>query len=249
MRSNSSVAIWLAGMCLSLTMYESPTNAQILYGINSLFSTGVDSSGNVLANGATDPHYAIVANSGDGSIANSGTVITQNLPSGGPGAWVPTNTASAWVEPAPYFGTFYSPTGSYDWQTTFTLPHGATSVTISGDVAVDDDMPGGILLNGTQVLADPTGSEQFAHLTPFTFTSSSVVPGTNTLGFQTYNGADITGLRVDAIAGTYTLSTPPIPTQAPLSIHFQVPQPSTVQTQHPFCNCMVPNSRLRRSNF
>jgi pimeloyl-ACP methyl ester carboxylesterase len=197
--------------------------------LTGLYDTGVDSSGNILPNGANDPYYAIVADSSDGSIASSATVITSNLPVGSPGAWVSTNTASAWVTPAAYANNLWgAAVGYYDWQTSFTLPQGATSVSISGNLAVDDDMPGGILLNGTKVLADPTGNDQFAHLTPFSFTSSSVVAGTNTLLFQTYNQSGPTGLRVDGITATYTST--PLPTD-PVGIQFVQAGPTLGSSQ------------------
>jgi hypothetical protein len=98
------------------------------------------------------------------------------------------------------------------YQTTFTLPSNATSVSISGLVSVDNSLDE-ILLNGVSVGAYATGSslanltgdqeEAFTQMNPISFSSSNVVAGTNTLDFVADNDeGSPTGIDIN-ISGTY----------------------------------------------
>lgn len=101
------------------------------------------------------------------------------------------------------------PVGYYDYLTTFTLPSDANSVSISLDLAADDEATS-IVLNGQAVGATLTSVNYFAY-TPISFTSGNVLAGTNSLVFQVYNEGGPTGLRVDGIAGSYTTTIVAVP--------------------------------------
>jgi hypothetical protein len=131
--------------------------------------------------------------------------ITLALPTGG----------SNWIGPSSA-GVFSDFNGSdattLTYQTTFTLPSNATSVSISGLVSVDNSLDE-ILLNGVSVGAYATGSslanltgdqeEAFTQMNPISFSSSNVVAGTNTLDFVADNDeGSPTGIDIN-ISGTY----------------------------------------------
>ncbi|MGD0540570.1 MAG: hypothetical protein ABSB33_03530, partial [Tepidisphaeraceae bacterium] len=145
----------------------------------------------------------------DGSVASTTTVKTSasGYPINGQW-WNGDSTTSAWILPsAGYPGTgntpsFHMPVGYYDYLTTFTLPSNANSVSISLDLASDDDATG-IVLNGLAAAVTLTSVNYFAY-TPISFSSDNVLAGTNSLVFQVYNEGGPTGLRVDGITGSYT---------------------------------------------
>jgi len=67
-------------------------------------------------------------------------------------------------------------------------------------------------LNGA--LVDSPDSHTFIAYIPIGFTTSGAIAGVNTLTFQVYNYGGPTGLRVDGIAGEYTV----VPEPATLTI-------------------------------
>jgi hypothetical protein len=190
--------------------------------IPDLFDTGVGSNGASLPDGTSpDLHYTIVSSS-DGSTASTVTVKTST--SGYPVSdWNGDNTTSAWLMPSgAYPDNFGGPTdfthsGNYDYQTTFTLPSGVTSINVSAGVALDNELAG-ILVNGQSVgsfatgntLADLEGGtfSGFDQFNLISFSDNNVQPGTNSLTFVVHNDAGPTGLRVDEIAGTFTVAVP-----------------------------------------
>lgn len=158
-----------------------------------LFNTGVDASGTVLAGGAADPHYSVVA----GAPAAPAVVITSP-----PGAWVANSSTSKWV----WVEAAASTLGTVTIRTTFDLTgfvHGTT--VISGKWATDNSAS--IVLNGVAT-GHTLGSSQFGALTSFSI-SSGFVPGLNTLDFVVTNEGGPGGLRVDAISAT-ALPEPPV---------------------------------------
>jgi hypothetical protein len=166
--------------------------------ITDLYDTGVGSNGVALPDGTSpDPHYTIVAGS-DGSAPNTTNIYDS-------GFWMPGSSSSAWVTPGASFQYFQN--GPFDYQTTFTLPPDTNSVSISLNLAADDEAPG-ILLNG--VLVDTPPTVYTFDYTAVSFNSDDVIPGLNTLTFETLNfdpngGNSPTGLRVDGITGSYTV--------------------------------------------
>ncbi len=167
--------------------------------INDLYDTGVGANRVSLPDGTSpDPHYSIV-DGGDGSVANTTNIFNSVF-------WMPGSSTSAWVTPTSVYQ--YLPNGPFDYQTTFTLPSNADSVSISLNLAADDEVLG-ILLNG--MLVDiPPSTVSTPIYTPISFSSNNVVAGVNILTFETLNfdpfgGINPTGLRVDGITGSYTV--------------------------------------------
>lgn len=171
-----------------------------------------DTAAPTVLTGNNDPNDLGVTYGGiyyaDTAVKTPGTTPTGFLPSTGGG--------SNWIGPssAGLFSDFNgSAAATLTYQTNFTLPFGATSVTISGGVAVDNSLDE-VLLNGVSVgtyasgssltyLTDGFDSEAFTQMNAISFSSSNVLPGTNTLDFVADNQADsATGIDIN-ISGTY----------------------------------------------
>jgi len=179
--------------------------------ITYLFNTGLDVNGQLLPDGSVDPHYTIVANSVDGSSASTAVTQTTGYPI--QGAYVAPASGSEWIEPSAYFPGQNAPPGIFDYQTNFTLPAGAVSVSIAAQFAADDEMS--LFLNGIEVVPHIGGSGQgdFFSLIPIQFASQDVVAGTNTLTFSVMNDPpngpqNPTALTVDFVSATYELAQP-----------------------------------------
>jgi hypothetical protein len=165
-------------------------------GTISLFSTGVDASGNPLPGGSSDPHWTIT----------SGPSITSPTPAiviaDPPGTYAESPTSSwIWVN-ASGDGGINSP---YTFALTFTLT--ATEVntaTISGLWGVDND--GSILLNGsaaagTGALSLGGDGINFTQFSSFTITGGFVA-GVNTLEFQAIDTGNPGALNVNGLVLT-----------------------------------------------
>jgi hypothetical protein len=174
--------------------------------IAGLYDTGVDSNGVSLPDGTfPDPHYTIIS-SADGSVASTTTVKTSasGYPVAGPPYWNADSSTSAWIMPSAGYPDNLMPYTYYDYLTTFTLPAGATSVSISANLVVDNEETN-ILLNGVTVGAPQIDTyTSLETYTPISFSSNNVLAGINDLVFVVYNAGGPTGLRVDGITGTYT---------------------------------------------
>ncbi len=175
--------------------------------ISSLFSTGVDASGNVLANGTVgDPHYAMASNPGGTSDIR---VLTSA--NGFPiGPWLGDNSVSRWIGPNSD-GSVDGPSGSYDYRTTFSLAGlSAATASITGQWSADNEGLD-ILLNGVST-GNATGggsSGAFTQFTAFTL-ASGFIAGANTLDFLVNNDGGPTGVRVE-MTGTASASAVPEP--------------------------------------
>jgi hypothetical protein len=167
--------------------------------IANLYNTGLDAVGNYQPAFAPDGNYTVVSS----PLGPFTPVAVDDTVYPFPFFWVANNpTASRWIGTTAQNSD--GPNGNYLYRTTFTLPANFVSATISGLWATDD--PGlDILINGNS-----TGqlSAGFATLVPFSVTSGFNV-GLNTLDFLVANvGGGPTGLRVDAIKGTYQIPEP-----------------------------------------
>ena len=149
-------------------------------GLTGLFNTGLDSSGNPLADSASDPHYTLVST--PSGAPGSAVVTQQHFPIGG-GLWMPDTATSKWISPHADESVYSDLTGTYTYQTTFTVGGDPTSAEINGGVAGDDQVTS-ILLNGKVVAMNISGSIQ--SLAAFTI-SSGFVSGLNTLQFVVTN--------------------------------------------------------------
>jgi len=170
---------------LALAMWTSHAQANL---ITTLFNTGVDSFGNVLAENQTDPHYTLTA----GPILGAPIVATSSnaWPVAPNGPWIGDNTISAWIAPTTDTS---APTDTYVYTTTFDLT-GFDFATANIDGLWAQDDVGSILLNGVMAVSASGGYSNFD-----TFAiSSGFIAGVNTLDFVVVNsGGGPTGLRVE----------------------------------------------------
>jgi hypothetical protein len=162
-----------------------------------LFSTGTDSSGNLLPGGSADPHYDVTG---------------PGVPGGGPAAvyspsslwfqWAPNDPHSGWIGFQDSFSS--SPHGDYTYVQTFDLTgYDPSTASLSGLWAADQF--GSIDLNGSPTgISVPDGNwnaGSFPNLNPFTITSG-FQSGLNTLAFIVTEPDDGDGLRVSNLSLT-----------------------------------------------
>jgi hypothetical protein len=206
----------LASLAVAGPAWASP------FPITDLFSTGVNASGNLISNGATDPHWSVVGSPTVGGTANfyNGSAKAYRIDQ-----WIANQTTpinSQWVsvpngaEALPPFspaGQFVSAAvvefaqPNYTYQTSFTLPAGFDAAQISGKW-VCDNIGLDMLLNG---VVKPFGSVVDGFQL-FSITDGFVA-GTNTLSFVVQNRRqdsedyNPTGLQVQ-VSGTYAVPEP-----------------------------------------
>lgn len=195
---------------LGLVAMGAPAPAAIITPVplTTLFSTGEG-----VAPGAADPHWAITQSS-VGSYSPGQAFATSNANGAYPiqsGVWALNNftpagypTNSQWIGPTANAGTNWQ-TSTWTYQTTFNLT-GLTlaTVNIKGAVAVDNSVK--IYLNGAPVASflqsDERGYTTHAFETQLFNLTGGFLPGLNTLTFDVQNGNytnDLnapTGLRV-----------------------------------------------------
>jgi hypothetical protein len=183
------VAFALAGL-LAAPAFADP--------ITSLYNTGVDDSGNPLANGTIgDPHYTLTP---IGAATGSTSVIRVLTSAGGypVGPWLGDDSVSAWIGPD-NDSSADGPVGEYIYTTTFSLlGDNLGSVQIEGQLSEDNDLDN-IIINGHSLgIGNGNGFESW---TPFavdqTDAAGDFVDGMNTLQFIVYNGGGPTGFRTE----------------------------------------------------
>jgi hypothetical protein len=174
--------------------------------ITTLYDTGVDNTGTVLADGATDPHYAITAAPSPDS-AGPAYVVTQNgFPTSSP--WVPENTTSKWIAPHAnendQNGGTSEPPGNYTYETTFDLTgYIPSTASITGQYS-DDNTLVHVFLNGTDTGISSSSATDYTAFHSFAI-SSGFSAGVNTLDFVVENlpidnpdnAGNPSGLRVE----------------------------------------------------
>jgi hypothetical protein len=177
--------------------------------IPSLFNTGVDSSGNPLADGTIgDPHYTLIS-----VPAGSTTDIRVRTSAGGfpiP-PYLGDDSLSAWIGPN-NDAQVDGPVGQYDYHTTFDLTGllpGTAS--ISGVWATDNEGVD-ILINGVSTgnTIGTIGNPQFSSFDSFHSFSitSGFQPGLNTLDFLVFNDGGPTALRVEMTGSANVIPEP-----------------------------------------
>jgi hypothetical protein len=168
--------------------------------ITTLYNTGVNNSGSVLANNAPDPHYTLIAPS-----PVVGPTFARTSASGFPispgGPWVGDNTTSRWITPSL---NATGPNGNYTYRTTFDLTGlDPSTASITGRWATDN--PGlDILING--VSTGQVNTIGFTAFTPFSI-NTGFTSGINTLDFIVQEQGVVTGLRVE-MTGTAAAAVP-----------------------------------------
>ncbi len=175
--------------------------------VTTFFHTGVDETGNALADGNADPHYAIVVN--PDSAAMSAIVEDSTVFPISTATWVANNARSKWVGPrletSGAAGAADS-TGDYLYRTLVDLTgFDPASVVITADWSTDNEGLD-ILVNG--VSTGQRNTTQFPAFTPFTITSG-LLAGVNVIEFKLNNSAvGYTGLRVDHVRALGTALPP-----------------------------------------
>jgi hypothetical protein len=160
----------------------------------SIFNTGVDNSNALLSLGSIDLHYLLLS-----SPLGVGTpFVGTNIP----GTYIANGPNSQWISPTNN-ASDSDPVGLYTYTTTFSLPAGFTSASLSGQWATDNEAA--LSLNGGPTIAT-TGAADFGAFSPFTITSGFVA-GLNTLTFAVTNEGGPTALRVE-INGSFSTTVP-----------------------------------------
>ena len=176
--------------------------------------------------GTADGNYTLVAVP-PGAPAGGPAYVTQN--GGYPlvnGVWILNGSGSAWISPTPnpgdnLAGSNWTTGQHYIYQTTFDLPVGLLSATITGDWA-SDNAGMAILLNGNNIGSTvpygTSGNYSFQHFTPFAVSNLSFFqPGVNTLQFIVSNGSTAgevpgpSGLRVQIRDAEFTATSNQVP--------------------------------------
>ena len=168
-----------------------------------IFGTGLDSNGQLLADGAVDTHYQLLLSASPQYPGPNAVVAdTQTHPVDN---WISTGMTSKWLS-IRFDAATLNPTGTYVYRTTFDLTgFDLSTVTLTGQLAADDT--GLIVLNSVSTGVNGCCYYQW---TPFTL-SSGFVDGLNTLDFVVQNsGGGPTGIRVD-LAGNGDLNAVPEP--------------------------------------
>jgi hypothetical protein len=186
--------------------------------ITGLFNTGVDGSGTPLADGTIgDPHYSLVS-------VPSGTkeILVLRAKGGYPiPPWVGDDNISAWIGPnnSGINGTDRtgdSPSGSFDYRTTFDLNGlNPSTASISGQWSMDNEGVD-ILINSVPTGNSSPSDTSFTSFHSFSI-SSGFVAGSNTLDFIVHNDASWTGLRVE-MTGTANPAASVVPEPTTLTL-------------------------------
>ncbi len=173
--------------------------------------TGVGADGQLLPDGAVDPHFTLVVNP---QAPGSTEALVQT---GIPGAWVPNSASSKWIGPLADTSGADGDTdagegpGVYVYRTHLDLSRfDPATVRISGSWA-SDNAGLAIRVNGVPTgLVNDVGNT-FAVLVPFVIDATNapgLVAGVNTIDFVVQNaGGGFTGLRVDGLAAVGKLLT------------------------------------------
>lgn len=214
------------------SLTSDPATVVVLDNVPGIYNTGVDVDKQVLAAGATDPHYTLIANPD-----NIGSPLAL-VQSGIPGAWNPNSATSLWIGPradtsgaAAQAANAGEGPGRYVYRTQIDLTNfDISTVVIRGKWASDNDGLA-IRVNGTAVTGiDNLGTNTYGALKDFTLTATnapSLTTGVNTIDFVITNADAVTGftgLRVQDFQAVGLIA----PNTAP---HIAV-QPVSVAAKH-----------------
>lgn len=172
--------------------------------ITTLYSTGVDSTGALLAAGATDSHYSVTPGGGPFAIGSAGLA----------GSWVPNTASSQWISAA---ANTAAGGGPFTYSTTFDLAgFDASTAVIQFDIAADNMAT--IFLDGVQVATHAFPG--WTNISTITLTSGFNA-GLNTLSFVIPNNQvsandGPTGLQVRIVTATADALAVPEPASAAL---------------------------------
>jgi YD repeat-containing protein len=213
----------------NLTQVEEPNSGSAPVAI-AVYNTGVNTSGGLLADGATDSHYTLAVSPDPAYPGPAAKVVNSNgwpIP-----PWLANGPTSKWIAPRPD-QVNGNALGYYTYRITFNLTgYDAATAQLTGQWAADD--AGTMKLNGANV----STSNGFTAFTAFTITSG-FTPGLNTLDFVVINGgssANPSAVRVE-ISGTVSPAAGPnYITTYTYNLHNQLtgvsmPRPTATQTR------------------
>jgi hypothetical protein len=157
-----------------------------------MFGTGLDAMGNLLAPGATDPHY---------TLANSPVGFEPAVVATSPVAphWDATTATSQWISYTANPGSV-GQTGSYDYRTAIDLTGFAPSTLhVTGNLEVDDT-GAQVLINQVNIVNPGWAFGTYTAQQPFQIKGGAQT-GMNNLDFLVKNSYGATGLQV-SMSGT-----------------------------------------------
>ncbi|MES2996193.1 MAG: hypothetical protein V4733_05215 [Verrucomicrobiota bacterium] len=157
-----------------------------------VFGTGIAADGSLLAAGATDPHWQLVA-SADPAAPGPATHVVNSLPTP---PWPAQGPDSKWIAPQADQSNGNA-AGAYRYRTSFDLT-GFDPATVELRIVLrsDNTVPE-VLLNGVNTGLTFTNGFETAGTQ---FLSSGFVVGVNTLEFVVNNEGGATGLRCELLA-------------------------------------------------
>lgn len=202
MTTRSLIGGFAIGGLSTLALAFGPVDRAQAATIASLYNTGVDASGAVIADGASESHYTLTSLPGGTS-----NLIARTDVGGFPiPPWLGNNTTSAWIGPSNDLA-LNAPGGDYTYRTTFDLSSFvASTAQITGRWSTDNTGVD-IFLNGTSLGLTQGG---FGAFSPDFTIASGFTSGVNTLDFVVNNGGGPTGLRVE-LTGTANAASVPEP--------------------------------------
>lgn len=201
---------------------------RVLVPVPGFFNTGVDATGQPLADLEIDPHYRLIANANEPEVSDALAMI--NLPSP---PWVVNTETSRWIGPTPDSN---AAEGDYIFRLTVDLSGlDPASVYVTGQYATDN-LGSDVLVNGTSV--GLVNTNQFAAYTPFVINSGFRV-GVNTIDWVVNNAPatpNPTGLRIEGMraGGLPAVAAPTltIALTSPTEVTLSWPDPSEGWSLH-----------------
>ncbi len=188
--------------------------------IPGLYNSGVNDSGQLLANGVVDPHYTLVLSADVAAPGPSAFVVNDTLFPIVSGPWLASGPASKWIGPMANQSSGNLP-GDYRYRLVFNLTGLEPSTAVITGRWTSDNAGPDILVNGRSTGFTSDGN--FGGLNSSFTISSGFVDGTNTLDFVVNNAgtaANPTAVRIE-LSGTADLQpppgTPPTITRQPVS--------------------------------
>ena len=191
----------LSGLMATLSLGAAP--------ITNLFNTGVSDANALLANGAVDPHWRLIASADATAPGPNAFVVTDTLFPIVAGPWLASGPTSKWIGPMANQSGGNLP-GDYRYRITFSLAGlEPTTAVITGRWTSDNTGPD-ILINGQS-----TGFTSDGNFGGFgnNFTiNSGFIDGTNTLDFIVNNAgttANPTAFRAEFLSANADVLPPP----------------------------------------
>ncbi len=180
-----------------------PIPGGVVQPIPTLFNTGVDGDGHVLAPGSNDPHYTVTASAEPVSPPPPAPALVIE----GHPAWLANDQTSSWLGPVNP-GTVNVAAGNYRCRTTFSLTgFDPTSAVLTLNIAADNRL-NDVLLNGVARGFNFAGFSTFSPAFPL---AGGFAAGTNTLEFLWANDTSSpnpAGFRAQLSGTARTVSAP-----------------------------------------